>query len=39
VAKVAETATRLSVVVKVDYRPGVSGALKTKVDSLEERLR
>jgi uncharacterized protein (TIGR00106 family) len=39
VAKVAETATRVSVVVKVDYRPGVRGALKTKVDSLEERLR
>jgi len=39
VTKVAETAPRLSVVVKIDYRPGVTGALQAKVDSVEERLR
>jgi len=38
VTKVVETAPRLSVEVKIDYRPGVTGALRAKVDSLEERL-
>jgi uncharacterized protein (TIGR00106 family) len=38
VIKVAETAPRVSVVVKIDYRPGVTGALQAKVDSVEERL-
>ena len=39
VTKVAETAPRVSVVVKIDYRPGVSGGLEAKVDSLEKHLR
>ncbi|HVA07537.1 MAG TPA: MTH1187 family thiamine-binding protein [Acidimicrobiales bacterium] len=39
VTKVAETAPRVSVVVKIDYRPGATGALQAKVDSIEERLR
>ena len=39
VTKVAEAAPRLSVVVKIDYRPGVAGALQAKVDSVEEHLR
>ena len=39
VVKVAETAPRVSVVVKIDYRPGVTGALKRKVESVEEHLR
>jgi len=38
VAKVAEQAPRVSVVVKIDYRPGPAGTLQTKVDSLEEHL-
>jgi uncharacterized protein (TIGR00106 family) len=38
VAKVAEQAPRVSVVVKIDYRPGVTGALRRKVDSVEEHL-
>jgi uncharacterized protein (TIGR00106 family) len=39
VVKVAEEAPRVSVVVKIDYRPGVAGALGRKVDSVEEHLR
>jgi uncharacterized protein (TIGR00106 family) len=39
VEKVAETAPRVSVVIKVDHRPGVTGALQAKVDAIEERLR
>ena len=39
VEKVAEGAPRVSVVVKVDYRPGVTGALRSKVEAVEERLR
>ena len=39
VEKVAEAAPRVSVVVKVDYRPGVTGALRGKVEAVEERLR
>ncbi len=34
----AMAAPRVSVVVKVDHRPGVSGALRSKVDSIEQRL-
>jgi uncharacterized protein (TIGR00106 family) len=37
--KVAETAPRVSLVIKVDFRPGVTGALQAKVDAIEERLR
>ena len=38
VMKVAEAAPRVSVVIKVDHRPGVSGALRGKVEAIEERL-
>jgi uncharacterized protein (TIGR00106 family) len=38
VGKVAEAAPRVSVVVKVDYRPGVEGAMVKKVESLESHL-
>ena len=34
----AMAAPRFSVVVKFDHRPGVSGALRSKVDSIEQRL-
>jgi uncharacterized protein YqgV (UPF0045/DUF77 family) len=36
--KVSETAPRVSVVIKVDHRPGVTGALRHKVESVERRL-
>lgn len=39
VMKVAEHAPRVELVVKVDYRPGVSDALHHKVEAIEERLR
>jgi uncharacterized protein (TIGR00106 family) len=35
---VAAEAPRVSVVVKIDYRPGVTGALTGKVAAVEERL-
>ena len=35
---VAARAPRVSVVLKADIRPGVTGALTTKVDSLERHL-
>jgi len=38
VEKVAETAPRVSVVIKVDHRPGVSDALHAKVASVEAHL-
>lgn len=38
VMKVAETAPRVSVVIKVDHRPGVTGALEAKVQAVEQRL-
>jgi uncharacterized protein (TIGR00106 family) len=34
----AEQAPRVSVVVKLDYRPGTDDALHTKVDSIERHL-
>src|SRR6516162_1621966 len=34
----AMAAPRVSVVVKIDHRPGVSGALRSKVESVEQRL-
>jgi len=37
--KMAESSGRVSVVVKIDYRPGVTGALTSKVRAVEERLR
>ena len=36
--RVAESAPRVSLVVKIDYRPGVTDALHGKVASLEEHL-
>jgi uncharacterized protein YqgV (UPF0045/DUF77 family) len=38
VMKVAEAAPRVSVVIKLGHRPGVSGALRAKVEAIEERL-
>jgi uncharacterized protein (TIGR00106 family) len=38
VLKVAESAPRVSVVLKLDYRPGVEDALHTKVATIEARL-
>jgi uncharacterized protein (TIGR00106 family) len=38
VVKVSETAPRVSVVIKIDHRPGVTGALRHKVESVERRL-
>ena len=39
VMKVAERAPRVSVVVKIDYRPGFTDGLTTKVRSVETKLR
>ena len=39
VMKVSEAAPRVSVVIKLDHRPGVSNALRGKVEAIEERLR
>ena len=36
---VAARAPRVSVVIKIDHRPGVDDALHAKVDSVERRLR
>ena len=38
VDKVAEGAPRVSVVIKVDHRPGVTGALQAKVRAVESLL-
>ena len=38
VVKVGESAPRVSVVIKLDHRPGVEGALQGKVDAVERRL-
>lgn len=38
VAKVSETAPRVSLVIKVDHRPGAAGALRHKVESVERHL-
>jgi uncharacterized protein (TIGR00106 family) len=35
---VADQAPRVSLVIKIDHRPGVDGALESKVRSVEERL-
>jgi uncharacterized protein YqgV (UPF0045/DUF77 family) len=37
--KVAEATPRVSVVIKIDHRPGVEDALQKKVEAVEERLR
>ena len=37
--KVAESAPRVSVVIKIDHRAGVTGALQHKVEAIEARLR
>ena len=38
VMRIAEHAPRVDLVMKVDYRPGVTGALRAKVEAIEERL-
>jgi uncharacterized protein (TIGR00106 family) len=39
VDKVSEASPRVSVVIKIDHRPGVTGAMQHKVDAVEEHLR
>lgn len=39
VRKVAEAAPRVSVVIKLDYRPGTEDALRAKVESVESHLQ
>ena len=39
VLEVARDAPRVSVVLKLDYRPGVDDALRTKVEAVEAHLR
>ena len=39
VMKVAETAPRVSVVIKIDHRPGVTDGLHRKVEAVERRLK
>ena len=36
--KVSGTAPRVSLVIKIDHRQGVTGALRRKVESVERRL-
>lgn len=38
VLRLAEDSSRVSAVIKVDYRPGVSGALRGKVETIERHL-
>lgn len=38
VDRLAEVAPRVSVVVKLDVRPGVTGAMRSKVERIEEQL-
>jgi uncharacterized protein (TIGR00106 family) len=38
VMKVGETVPRVSLVIKIDHRPGVTGAMRHKVESVERRL-
>jgi uncharacterized protein (TIGR00106 family) len=37
--KVAESAPRVSLVIKIDYRPGVTDGLHSKIAAVESRLR
>lgn len=39
VDRLAETAPRVGVVIKIDHRPGVTDGLTSKVDSVEAHLR
>ena len=39
VMKVGEAAPRVSVVIKIDHRPGVTDGLTAKVRAVEDRLR
>ncbi len=39
VMKVGEAAPRVSVVIKIDHRPGVADSLVQKVQAVEDRLR
>ncbi len=39
VLKVGESAPRVSVVIKIDHRPGTTDGLHTKVEAVEEQLR
>jgi uncharacterized protein (TIGR00106 family) len=39
VMTVADAAPRVSVVIKIDHRPGATDALHTKVEAIEEHLR
>ena len=39
VEKVSEAAPRVSVIIKIDHRPGVTDGLTTKVQTVEDRLR
>jgi uncharacterized protein (TIGR00106 family) len=39
VMKVSEDAPRVSVVIKIDHRPGASDGLHSKVEAVEDRLR
>jgi uncharacterized protein (TIGR00106 family) len=39
VMKIAEDAPRVSVVIKIDHRPGVSDGLHSKVEAIDYRLR
>jgi uncharacterized protein (TIGR00106 family) len=39
VDKVAEASPRVSLVIKIDHRPGVTGAMQHKVDAIEDHLR
>jgi uncharacterized protein YqgV (UPF0045/DUF77 family) len=38
VLRLAEDSPRVSAVIKVDYRPGVTGALVSKVETVERHL-
>jgi uncharacterized protein YqgV (UPF0045/DUF77 family) len=38
VLRLAEDSPRVSAVIKVDYRPGVTGALGSKVETVERHL-
>jgi uncharacterized protein (TIGR00106 family) len=38
VMKIAEDAPRVSVVIKIDHRPGVTGGLHGKVEAIEDLL-
>ena len=38
VERVADVAPRVSVVIKIDHRPGVTDAMRAKVEAIESRL-